>query len=108
MNRPTDWPAWPCVDQWSYPSAHPALPGHFPGHPVVPGALLLDHAIERLEAWAGATVTAVKDTRFPLAVRPGDALRLHAQRQPGALRFVVARDGAPTPAVVASGTLVAR
>jgi 3-hydroxymyristoyl/3-hydroxydecanoyl-(acyl carrier protein) dehydratase len=28
---------------------HPALPGHFPSAPVVPGALLLAEALQRLE-----------------------------------------------------------
>jgi 3-hydroxyacyl-[acyl-carrier-protein] dehydratase len=28
---------------------HPALPGHFPGHPIVPGVLVLDEVIETLK-----------------------------------------------------------
>jgi 3-hydroxymyristoyl/3-hydroxydecanoyl-(acyl carrier protein) dehydratase len=29
---------------------HPALPGHFPGHPVVPGVVLLDAVLSALPA----------------------------------------------------------
>jgi 3-hydroxymyristoyl/3-hydroxydecanoyl-(acyl carrier protein) dehydratase len=32
---------------------HPALPGHFPGHPVVPGVVLLDRVLDAIETAHG-------------------------------------------------------
>jgi len=30
------------------PHAHPALPGHFPDHPITPGVVSLDHVAQNL------------------------------------------------------------
>jgi len=35
------------------PASHPSLPGHFPGHPVVPGVVLLAHVQAAIEAAHG-------------------------------------------------------
>ena len=35
------------------PADHPCLPGHFPGEPVVPGVLLLEHTLLALGLHAG-------------------------------------------------------
>ncbi len=40
--------AWVCV-----PVDHPALPGHFPGAPVVPGVVLLDELLNAAERQRG-------------------------------------------------------
>lgn len=33
------------IHTFSVPAAHPSLPGHFPGRPIVPGVVLLDAAL---------------------------------------------------------------
>ena len=38
---------------------HPALPGHFPGHPVVPGVLVLDEVIETLKEEYGQNLIVI-------------------------------------------------
>lgn len=38
---------------FTIPHDHPALPGHFPGRPVVPGVLLLDRVLAAIEADLG-------------------------------------------------------
>lgn len=45
-----------------FAASHPALPGHFPGHPVIPGVLLLDALVNALPARVGG---AVRVTGFP-------------------------------------------
>jgi 3-hydroxyacyl-[acyl-carrier-protein] dehydratase len=45
-----------------FATSHPALSGHFPGHPVVPGVLLLDAVVNALPAHVDG---AVRVTGFP-------------------------------------------
>lgn len=52
------------------PAEHPALPGHFPGEPIVPGVLLLDHAIALLER-NGWRVEGIANAKFSEPLRPG-------------------------------------
>ncbi|HWQ40124.1 MAG TPA: AMP-binding protein [Burkholderiales bacterium] len=57
---------------------HPALAGHFPGDPVVPGAVLLDEVVEALvrgfhESRAALEIVSAK---FLRPVRPGERLHL--------------------------------
>jgi 3-hydroxymyristoyl/3-hydroxydecanoyl-(acyl carrier protein) dehydratase len=71
---------------------HPAFAGHFPGTPIVPGALLLDEAVRVLNEVAGnaAMQCEIAATKFLSVVRPGEALSLdHEQCADGSIRFVI-------------------
>lgn len=39
--------------QFTVAHDHPSLPGHFPGRPIVPGVLILDHVLDAIEAAHG-------------------------------------------------------
>lgn len=56
-------------------AAHPALPGHFPGHPVVPGALLMAR-VARAGAAAFGAVDGVPAVKFLAPLRPGERFEM--------------------------------
>ncbi len=70
---------------------HPALPGHFPGAPVVPGVVLLNEVIEAAEqalAVPAERAWTIKSSKFLRPVRPGERLTIRLMPGEGAqLRF---------------------
>ena len=69
---------------------HPALAGHFPGHKIYPGVVLLDAAVTVIEAHYGMPVQGIPVAKFLAPVRPGMTLTLHAERGDGDVRFELA------------------
>lgn len=69
----------------SIPTDLPAAQGHFPGNPIVPGAVLLDHVVAAIASpgWRG-TVDAAK---FHHPVRPGDTLEIAHRAEDAGTRF---------------------
>jgi 3-hydroxyacyl-[acyl-carrier-protein] dehydratase len=64
-------PAGTILARLTVPEDHPALPGHFPGRPVVPGVLLLDAVLRALrDAKAGRPVRLLR-AKFAAPVLPG-------------------------------------
>src|ERR1700722_10120949 len=85
----------------------PAFAGHFPKFPVLPGAALLDEALQLIERERGIDLTQwhIAAVKFLDAVRPGDALGLeHDMPEKGLIRFTIRCDGR----TMASGSLTLR
>lgn len=61
--------AMPTVPGFTIPEDHPSLPGHFPGNPIVPGAVTLDHALATAGLGAVGTLLSV---RFHDILRAGE------------------------------------
>ncbi len=59
--------------QFTIPSDHPSLAGHFPGNPVVPGVLVLDRVLDAVEAASGVQVGALRlpQVKFMQPLLPG-------------------------------------
>ncbi len=57
------------------PVDHPSLPGHFPGNPIVPGALLLDCVIRAAQG-RGLRVGGISQARFTAPLRPDIQFRI--------------------------------
>jgi 3-hydroxymyristoyl/3-hydroxydecanoyl-(acyl carrier protein) dehydratase len=70
---------------------HPALPGHFPGNPIVPGVVILDQVIGAAERWLGGPlrVTALPAAKFLAPLLPDVEARIELQRRDSTVAFVV-------------------
>jgi 3-hydroxyacyl-[acyl-carrier-protein] dehydratase len=55
---------------------HPAAQGHFPGNPIIPGAVLLDEVLRAVATGEGQSLSGceIRSAKFLRPVRPGDQL----------------------------------
>ncbi|MDE2307142.1 MAG: hydroxymyristoyl-ACP dehydratase [Xanthomonadaceae bacterium] len=65
-------------------AGHPALAGHFPDRPLVPGVILLEQVALALRAWRGLRLACVLEAKFSAPLLPAQAavVRL-AEADPG-------------------------
>ena len=75
-------------------AAHPSLPGHFPGNPIVPGVVLLDRVVEAIEARHGPLVSMrLPQVKFLQPLLPGEAARIELDGAAPRWKFRVLRGG---------------
>lgn len=88
------------------PADHPALPGHFPGRPIVPGVLLLGHVIAALQQHAGRRVAGLRRVKFTAALLPAEAARAQCDIEAGGAGFRIHAQRGDRCLQIAAGQLV--
>lgn len=90
--------------QFSIPPDHPSLPGHFPGHPVVPGVVVLDRVVAAIEQAHGPLgAVRLPQVKFVQPLLPGQTAEVLVEGEAPRWRFRVLRGDA----LVASGEVAA-
>jgi 3-hydroxyacyl-[acyl-carrier-protein] dehydratase len=74
------------------PPEHPCLPGHFPGDPLVPGVVLLEHVARALRDWRNLRLARVLEVKFLAPLHPGEQAQLELDETDGRIRFAIQRE----------------
>lgn len=88
-----------------FPADEPFFKGHFPGHPVTPGVMLIDRAVAAAENMLGhgLVLKGMRKVKFSNPVLPGESVRLElVQRGEGEVSYSYSKENVR----VASGTLI--
>lgn len=73
-----------------FPLDHPTGPGHFPGNPIIPGAVLLAEVLRIIEIQLGLKLSPcqIKSAKFSHPVRPGDCVAIEfSESAPQEIKF---------------------
>lgn len=71
-------------------ASHPALAGHFPGNPVVPGVVLLRCVADAMKQWRGAKLVRF-DAKFLAPLLPEQAALIELRDDGARVRFTIRR-----------------
>ena len=91
--------------QFSVAGAHPALPGHFPGQPVVPGVLLLDHVLTGVTVELNRPVSVLRKVKFAAVLLPDEVAVVACEATGDRLRFSVQTRRADVMVTLATGSV---
>jgi 3-hydroxyacyl-[acyl-carrier-protein] dehydratase len=92
--------------QFMISSRHPALPGHFPGRPIVPGVLLLEHVLAGVGNECGQPVQRLRHIRFPAALLPDETAQVSFESCNAHVKFSVEVLRGDARVMLANGSLL--
>ena len=96
------------VSSIAVPSTHPAIAGHFPGNPIVPGAVLLSYVVAQAAA-TGMAISGIKRCKFLRLVKPEQPFCINIDAASGKFSIVAGdqtADGLPQGEIIAKGSLL--
>ena len=79
--------------QFSIPADHPSLPGHFPGRPIVPGVVVLEHVLAAIATEQGPLDAPLRlpQVKFAQPLLPGERADIQLSGEAPRWRFRVLR-----------------
>jgi 3-hydroxyacyl-[acyl-carrier-protein] dehydratase len=82
------------IREFAIDADHPALPGHFPGDPLVPGSLILDLVISAQPLLRERPMH-IESVKFRAPLRPAQRVAVeYRESAPGRLSFTCRVEGA--------------
>lgn len=79
-----------------FPLDHPAAQGHFPGNPIIPGAVLLSETLRAIEASLAMSLSPgqIRSAKFFYPARPGHRVTIEfSEFAQGEIKFACAVEG---------------
>ena len=90
------------------PVAHPAIPGHFPGYPIVPGVLILDQMLMTTQQMSGLQVARFEHVKFLSLLRPDERSQVVCDVDGEHAMFQITLQRQATNVILASGKMLMR
>jgi len=64
------------ISSFSIPASHPALAGHFPANPIVPGVVILEAVIQAAQQHSGCPVNGIRKSKFVQILRAEERVNI--------------------------------
>jgi 3-hydroxymyristoyl/3-hydroxydecanoyl-(acyl carrier protein) dehydratase len=83
-----------CPHRFRIGADHPALPGHFPDRPVVPGVVLLDRVAAAIEHVHGVRIAGFAQVKFLAPLLPEQDAEVHLDAEGTFIHFRILHNAA--------------